>query len=143
MTRAKLLRGFFGLVALVALIGTWSQNLHYFEEGAGPGAFARFIVDLKANPATRSISIDIGLFFLAAAAFMVIEARRLNIRFVWLYILGGLLIAISVTFPLFLAARQAKIGETAAGAKLNVIDAAAFAALTALVVGLAFYVAAP
>jgi hypothetical protein len=35
---------------------------------------------------------------------MVIEARKHGVRFVWAYIVGGLAIAISVTFPLFLIA---------------------------------------
>jgi hypothetical protein len=61
------------------------------------------------NPASRSITVDIVLFFLAAAILMVIEARKHNVRFVWAYILGGMLIAISVTFPLFLLARELRL----------------------------------
>jgi hypothetical protein len=96
----------YGLLAVVALFATWSQNLAYFADGAGPGGFGQFWVDTKVNPAARSVTADIGLFFLAAAVFMVSEARRLRIRFVWLYILFGFLIAISVTFPLFMIARE-------------------------------------
>jgi hypothetical protein len=51
------------------------------------------------------------LFSVAAAVLMVIEARKHAVRFVWLYIVGGLLIAISVTFPLFLIARELRIGR--------------------------------
>ena len=52
------------------------------------------------------------LFFLAAAIFMVIEARKHDFPFVWAYIVGGMLIAISVTFPLFLIARERKLAAT-------------------------------
>jgi hypothetical protein len=38
------------------------------------------------------------LFALAATILMVIEARKHGVKFVWLYIAGGLAIAISVTF---------------------------------------------
>ena len=37
---------------------------------------------------------------------MVVEARRVGVSLVWLYIIGGFLIAISVTFPLFMIARE-------------------------------------
>lgn len=96
----------YGLLAVVALIATWSQNLAYFGGDVGSGGFGQFWVDTRINPASRSITADIGLFFLAAAVFMVSEARRLRIRFVWLYLLFGFLIAISVTFPLFMVARE-------------------------------------
>ncbi|MBI1366686.1 MAG: DUF2834 domain-containing protein [Alphaproteobacteria bacterium] len=139
MTRFQWIRIGYWLLALVALLATWSQNLHYFANG---GAGAAFILDLKVNPAARSISVDIGLFFLAAAVFMVSEARRLGVRFVWLYILGGLLIAISVTFPLFLAAREMKSGAAGASAKWTLFDIAAFAALAALVIGLGGFILA-
>ena len=49
---------------------------------------------------------------LAAVVFMVIEARRHGIPYVWAYVLGGMLIAISVTFPLFLIARERKLAAT-------------------------------
>ena len=101
---------FYGLIAAVALVATWSQNLAYFQGAAGPGgflgAFMAFIDDTRVNPASRSITVDIALFTLAGSAFMILEARRLGIRFVWAYILLGFLVAISVTFPLFMIARE-------------------------------------
>lgn len=39
----------------------------------------------------------------------MVEARRLGIRFVWAYVILGLLVAISVTFPLFLLARERRL----------------------------------
>ena len=43
---------------------------------------------------------------------MVIEARRVGVKFVWAYILGGFLIAISVAFPLFLIARELRLEKS-------------------------------
>jgi hypothetical protein len=37
---------------------------------------------------------------------MAHEAHRLDIRFVWLYVVLSFVIAVSVMFPLFLIARQ-------------------------------------
>ena len=104
----------YGTIALLALIATWSQNLSYFrpEEGLLLGfvrATGRFWPETLATPASVSITVDLGLFLLAAAIFMVIESRRLDIRFPWLYVMLGLLVAISVTFPLFLITRERRL----------------------------------
>jgi Protein of unknown function DUF2834 len=108
----------YGAIALLALIATWSQNLSYFrpEDGLVRGfvlATARFWPDTLTTPAGVSVTVDLGLFFLAAAVFMVLEARRLGIRFVWLYVILGFLVAISVTFPLFLIARERRLATQA------------------------------
>lgn len=95
----------YGVIALLALIGTWSQNLTFFALPDN-GGLAGFVRGTFANPAAASITIDILFFGIAAGIWMVIEARRLQIRGVWLYIIFSFLIAISVTFPLFLIARQ-------------------------------------
>jgi len=106
-TSRKALCVVYALIAAVALIATWTQNAAYFDR---PASFLKdFLVDLNVTAASRSISIDIVLFFLAAAIFMVIEARKHAIPYVWAYIVGGLLIAISVTFPLFLIARERRL----------------------------------
>lgn len=102
-TNRRILCGVYAVIAAIALFATWSQNLAYLH-GSG-----NFLQDLNVNPATRSITVDIVLFFAAAAIFMVFEARRIGVRFVWAYIAGGMLIAISVTFPLFLIARERRL----------------------------------
>jgi len=56
---------------------------------------------------------------------MVVEARRLDIRLPWLYVILGLLLAISVTFPLFLIARERRLGaqaDVATGRGLSLVD---------------------
>ena len=129
----KVLCGFYAVIALAALIATWTQNAAYFPKGAG--FLKDFALDLKANPASRSISADIALFMLAAVVFMVIEARRHGIPYVWAYVLGGMLIAISVTFPLFLIARERKLAD-ADRASLRPLDAVLLAVFTAFVAGM-------
>jgi hypothetical protein len=70
-----------------------------------------FIAATKANPAATSIANDITIFAIAAFIFMVLEARKLGIRFVWVYITLSLAVAVSVMFPLFLIARELKLAE--------------------------------
>ena len=42
---------------------------------------------------------------------MVLEARRLGMRGVWLYLLFGMLVAISVTVPIFLINRERALAQ--------------------------------
>ena len=135
-----MLCGLYGLIALAALIATWSQNIAYFGGGAA-NAFPQFLQELRVNPASRSIGVDIALFLYAAAIWMVFEARRVGVRFVWAYIVGGLLIAISVTFPLFLIAREAALSKgVAAGGRPRMLDIIGLVLLGAVIAALSCYV---
>lgn len=136
-TSTKVLCAVYALIAVVALVATWSQNLAY--TGRGADFLTAFWEDTKVNPAARSITVDIALFLLAAAVLMVIEARKHGVRFVWLYILGGFAIAISVTFPLFLIAREIRIGRTEA-ARLSPADTVGLAVLAVFVAAFIIWV---
>ena len=143
MSRTRqLLCVFYGLTALIALIMTWSQNLLYFT-GPSPAGFGQYILDLKVNGAARSFTVDLGLLLLAATGLMVAEARKLGIRFVWLYVILGFAIAISVTFPLFLVARErllAKTEATPSAVKLTALDIAGLALTTIVVLALCGFI---
>lgn len=106
----------YAAISLIALVGTWHQNLSYNRPGEGliQGfvlATGRFWSGTAVTPASTSITVDLGLLLLPVFALMVIESRRLAIRFVWIYIVLGLLVAISATFPLFLIARERRLAE--------------------------------
>jgi hypothetical protein len=65
--------GVYLAIAVVALIATWRQNLAFMaERGAG---LTDFWLALLVNRATISITVDLFLFALAAAVWMVLEAR--------------------------------------------------------------------
>jgi len=143
MSRARqLLCVFYGLIALTALVMTWSQNLLYFQ-GPNPTGFGQYLLDLKVNGAARSFTVDIGLFLLAATGLMAVEARKVGMKFVWLYVICGFLIAISVTFPLFLIAREihlARNGGAGGAADLQSSDIAGLAVTTAIVLGMCGFI---
>jgi Gpi18-like mannosyltransferase len=140
----------YAAVALLALIGTWSQNVAYFrtEDGWLLGfvlATGRFWVETLATPASTSITVDLGLLLLPLCALMIIEARRLGIRFVWLYIVLGLLVAISVTFPLFLIAREQRLaarGEASEEVGIGGADAVGLLVLGAAMVAFTLWTVA-
>jgi hypothetical protein len=100
----------YGAIAVLALLGTWSQNLAFFALPEKNG-LADFMRATFANPAAASITLDLLFLCLAAVIWMLVEARRLAIRGVWFYIAFSFLIAISVTFPLFLIARQVRLAR--------------------------------
>jgi hypothetical protein len=136
-TSRKVLCVAYGVIAVAALVATWSQNVAYFEH---PARFLLdFVNDSKVTPASRSLTVDILLFFLAAAILMVVEAGKHGVRFVWLYILGGAAIAISVTFPLFLIAREMRL-RTSDASEVRILDTALLAIVSAAMVGLAIWV---
>jgi uncharacterized protein DUF2834 len=132
----RLLCAVYAAIALVALVATWSQNILWFNGG---GSFLGFWEATKSNPASRSITVDITLLLFAVAILMVIEARRVGVRFVWAYIAAGFLIAISVAFPLFLLARELRL-EKSDATQLRNIDSILLAALAGFTLAFVIWV---
>lgn len=111
------------LLALIGLVGAQVQLPAYLPAGFVPGTIA-FWKDALANPAGIFLVVDI--FVLGSACFVWIfgEARRLGMRGVWGYLLGALLIGISIFVPLFLAMRERRLrsGETTGAWRLEGSD---------------------
>ena len=136
-TSRKVLCVVYGVISVAALIATWSQNLAYFDK---PARFLLdFMNDAKVTPSSRSLTVDLLLFGLSGEILMVIEARKYGIKFVWLYVLGGLAIAISVTFPLFLIARELRMSASDAP-RLHTTDTILLVAFAASTMGLTVWV---
>ncbi|BBX22702.1 hypothetical protein MTER_21130 [Mycolicibacter terrae] len=109
-TAVKIRCSVYAAIAAVAFVATWSQNLAY--QVTALDFFSSFWRETRLTPASRSVTIDILMFGLAAAVLMVSEARKHGVRLVWAYIVGGLFVGISVTFPLFLIARQLRLNSS-------------------------------
>ena len=125
----------YALIALLALVGTWGNNAAYSSLGF-MGANTAFWQATLANPASRSITVDV--FFLGIAMFiwMVLEARRLGMRGVWLYLLFGMLVAISVTVPVFLINRERALAArepSSAAGTLSALDIVGLVLVTAAI----------
>jgi hypothetical protein len=106
----KIICAAYGLISLIALPATWINNIAFMTQPTN-NSMADFLSAAYVNAAAASLSNDLLLLAMAACIFMAIEGRRVGVRFVWLYIILSALIAISVTFPLFLLARQIKIAN--------------------------------
>lgn len=97
------------LLALAGLVGTWTYNVLAIVQ------MRDFIGDLvSSGPAVSSISVDLLVVAVAGSVFIIVEARRLGMRFGWLYVVGSALTAFAFTFPLFLAMRQRHLTRRAA-----------------------------
>ena len=116
----------YAAIAVFALIATWSNLGPYLHS---PTDFlVTFWRDAKVNGASRFLTADALMLGLSTAVLMVLEGRRCGVRYVWAYIVGGYFLAISVTFPLFLIARELRI-DASDGPKPSVIDTVLLAAL--------------
>jgi uncharacterized protein DUF2834 len=130
----------YGLIALLALVGTWGNNVAYLSLGF-VGANTTFWQETLVNPASRSITVD--LFFLGIALFvwMVLEARRLGMRGVWLYLLFGMLVAISVTVPIFLINRERALAAREPSSTAGTLSAPDIAGLVLVTAAITAYAA--
>jgi uncharacterized protein DUF2834 len=130
----------YGVIALLALVGTWGNNVAYLSLGF-VGANTAFWEGTLVNPASRSITVD--LFFLGLAVFvwMVLEARRIRMRGVWLYLLFGMLVAISVTVPIFLINRERALAAREPASAAGTLSAPDIIGLVLVTAAISIYTA--
>lgn len=92
------------VLAAVGLVGTWTYNVIAILERRD------YLGDwVLSGPSVSSLLTDLLVVAVAAVIFMIVEARRLRIRRVWLFLLAVPLIALAFAFPLFLAFRERAI----------------------------------
>ena len=114
----------YGLIGLLALIGCWGNNVQYLNLDLGIlGVNAHFWGETLVNPASRSITIDILFLSLSAIIWMLLEARRLAMRGVWIYILLGVFVAISAAFPAFMIHRERALARRDASVSAGSLSA--------------------
>lgn len=95
-------------LSVAGLVGTWWFNALAIIQ------LRDFLGDLvTSGPAVSSITVDLLVVATAGSVFLIVEARRLGMRFGWLYVVGSGLTAFAFTFPLFLAMRQRRLNQLA------------------------------
>jgi hypothetical protein len=131
----KALCATYGLIALLAFVTTWANVLAYAGLGV-VGSNVAFWTDTLVNPASRFLTLDVFFLGLAVFVWMVLEARRLGMRGVWLYLLFGMLVAISVTVPIFLINRERALAArepSSAAGTLGTFDVIGLVLVTAAI----------
>ena len=93
----------------------------------------------RPHPASRFVTVDVLMLFLAVAILIVTEARKHNVRFVWAYIVGSIFVAGSVFVPLFLIARELRMG-TSEESRLHTTDTILLAMLACALAGLSVWI---
>lgn len=90
-------------------MGTWVFNAFAIVQ------MRDFVGDLvSSGPAVSSITVDLLVVAIAGSIFILVEGRRLGMRFAWVYVVLSGLTAFAFTFPLFLAMRQRRLTARAA-----------------------------
>jgi hypothetical protein len=108
------------LLAIAGLVGTWWFNALTIMQ------MRNYLGDLVASgPSVSSITVDLLIVAVAGSVFIIVEARRLGMRFGWLYVVASALTAFAFTFPLFLAMRQRRLNMRAALRKQRLVARAA------------------
>lgn len=97
----KVLCAVYGVLGVIGLVGTQVVLIDYIINGDGS-----LLDDVVANGAATFSLIDLLTVAIVAVVFIVVEGRRLGMRFVWVYVVLTFAIAICVALPAFLIARQ-------------------------------------
>jgi hypothetical protein len=118
----------YALIGLIALVGTWGNNIDYLHLGL-VGANIHFWQETLVNPASRSITVDILCLALAAIVWMLLEARRLSMRGVWAWVLMGVFVAMGAAFPWFMVHRELVLEKREASSNGGTLSAAGLAGI--------------
>ena len=94
-------------VAALGLVGTAWFNVRSVLEPSGEAFFAAWF----ATPAVSSLAWDLLATASAASIFIILEGRRLGIRWYGAYVVLSFVTAVGFTFPLFLAVRERRLAR--------------------------------
>ena len=106
----KALCAVYAVLGLAALIGTQIALVRHMTKDEG-NSFADALSDTVVNPAAAFTVIDLLAVAFVGLVFMVVEGRRLGMRFLWVYVIVTFAVAISVALPAFLMARQVRLAD--------------------------------
>src|SRR5438045_1801726 len=96
----------FGLLAILGLAVPWTFNFQYAAQGGNLLDLREFFAAGFVNPASSSLTTDLTIAYTAFAMWAMPEAKRIGLRYGWLYPVLGLFIAFAFAFPLFLFVRE-------------------------------------
>lgn len=107
MSASRLRQVVFGALAVAGLVLTWYFNLTY-------SGSVNYVQAWFANSASTSAAVDLIIVSVAMSVFIVVESRRLRIRFPAAYIVLGIVGAMACAVPLFLLVRERSLAAGAA-----------------------------
>ncbi|WP_158590355.1 DUF2834 domain-containing protein [Noviherbaspirillum cavernae] len=90
--------------AVAGLVLTWYFNIRHVMAG-GSLLLPEFVAHAFANHVSSSVAVDITVVAFAFFVWMFSEAKRLGIRWPFVYVILTIFVALAFAFPLFLAVR--------------------------------------
>ena len=86
------------------------QARNFFADWVGSG------------PAVTSLTIDLAIVAVAGSILVIVEARRIGMRFGWLYLVVSGVTAFAFGFPLFLAMRERRLAAARSEGQTRELD---------------------
>lgn len=101
---------FYGIMAIVGLCATWYFNIQAMQ--ADPNfSFMTFLADNYVNPSSASITNDILVVLVVFFFWSFFEARKLNMKYWWVYLPLSIGIALAFALPLFMLMRERALAK--------------------------------
>ena len=100
---------FYMTLSAVGLVTAWIFN------GIASVNGANYLDAWFGSPVDWVLSLDILIVAIAGSAFIIIEGRRLGMKYLWAYIVASGITAFAFTFPLFLAMREKALAKRVSG----------------------------
>ncbi len=95
------------VIAIAGLIGTWTLNILAITQQS-----AFFGEWFSNGPATQSLQVDLLILAIASGTFIVIEGKRIGMRWAWGFLPLAAVTAAAFAVPLFLALRERRLAAT-------------------------------
>lgn len=92
-------------LAVIGLFATWVFNVQWFMVAEDTSFFA-FFMEGYTSYATTSLTNDLIVVALAFCVWVPFEAKRCGMKHGWAYIPLALLVALAMSYPLFLFNRS-------------------------------------
>ena len=102
------MKPFYALMCVVGVLPWWPFS-HWLQEN--PFHVLLLVHDAFANGASAAAWIDLILSYIVLVVFIVVEGRRLQMKGLWLPILGSTLVGLSFGLPLFLWMRESYVNR--------------------------------
>jgi len=99
------------VLAVAGAILPWMANIAFIQASGNAFDLSTFVALANANPAAQSLSRDLLIGATAITLWMVVEARRLRVRGLWLALLCCFTLAFACGAPLFLWMRERRLAE--------------------------------
>jgi len=99
----------FAVLTVLGAVIPWYYNLQFMAASGGSFSAWAFVAGGFANPAAASLSVDLLVGSTAVVIWMVAEARQLEMKNWWIYLVLIPTVAFAFACPLFLFMRERKL----------------------------------